>query len=430
MIYFSDFSAAGGGGGGGVFGALAHKNANQSFGGAFQAMTLQTEDYDYGAWHDTVTNNSRFTVPSGVSLARITSQAVWSAPQSPALKHYKNGAVVTGCGSSDGEVGTSNTCMNIVSAPLSVVPTDYLETHGAYSSGSASNGDSTFTWVSVEKLDAATKYAIAYHNTTQSFTASVDTALAFNSEIADTDGFHDTVTNNSRLTVPSGVTLVRLTANASGVVGRLNLYITKGGASARGLPACSTESSGNDYLNLTSAPVVVTTSDYFQLIANATGASPTVPVSTSDNDTFFSIESVPSTIKRALVYKTGSTATVAATPIAMPFDAEVYDTDSIHDNATNNTRLTVPTGCTRAKPCFSAKFGNLAQQCDVKVTKNGSDYYGQPRQSTATSGIDYVSAMGAWVDVVPGDYFEMVALTSGANSLTTDNETWFCLECE
>jgi hypothetical protein len=31
------------------------------------------------------------------------------------------------------------------------------------------------------------------------------------------------------------------------------------------------------------------------------------------------------------------------------FDAEEYDTDSIHDNSTNNTRFTVPTGVTRVK---------------------------------------------------------------------------------
>ena len=43
--------------------------------------------------------------------------------------------------------------------------------------------------------------ARVYHNAAQSISNSTWTALAFNSEICDTDGFHDMVTNNSRLTV-------------------------------------------------------------------------------------------------------------------------------------------------------------------------------------------------------------------------------------
>lgn len=41
------------------------------------------------------------------------------------------------------------------------------------------------------------------------------TVLDFNNELYDTENLHDTVTNNSRHTVPSGVTKVRLTAIVS-----------------------------------------------------------------------------------------------------------------------------------------------------------------------------------------------------------------------
>ena len=45
--------------------------------------------------------------------------------------------------------------------------------------------------------------AIVYNNTTQVLSANAK--VAFNSEDLDTDGFHDTATNNSRLTIPTGL---------------------------------------------------------------------------------------------------------------------------------------------------------------------------------------------------------------------------------
>jgi hypothetical protein len=42
------------------------------------------------------------------------------------------------------------------------------------------------------------------HNTTQSITTGTDTAVAFNAEFQDSAALHDTVTNNSRITIPTG----------------------------------------------------------------------------------------------------------------------------------------------------------------------------------------------------------------------------------
>jgi hypothetical protein len=44
-----------------------------------------------------------------------------------------------------------------------------------------------------------------YHSAAQTITTGTITALAFNSERHDTDAFHDTVTTNTRLTVPAGL---------------------------------------------------------------------------------------------------------------------------------------------------------------------------------------------------------------------------------
>lgn len=46
--------------------------------------------------------------------------------------------------------------------------------------------------------------AAVYHDAAQNVATSTLTPLAFNSERWDTDGYHDPVTNNSRLTIPTG----------------------------------------------------------------------------------------------------------------------------------------------------------------------------------------------------------------------------------
>ena len=68
-----------------------------------------------------------------------------------------------------------------------------------------------------------------YHNTTQSLTTATLTVLAFNSEREDTDTMHDTVTNNSRITIKTAgryqVTAhVTFASNATGERG-INLWV-------------------------------------------------------------------------------------------------------------------------------------------------------------------------------------------------------------
>jgi hypothetical protein len=98
--------------------------------------------------------------------------------------------------------------------------------------------------------------ASVYHSANQAITTGTTTALAFNSERYDTDAFHDTSTNTSRLTVPTGkggkylVTANAQWENWSG--DRANLTIRKNGST--GLAA--EEWQKND-VNGNSMPMVV-----------------------------------------------------------------------------------------------------------------------------------------------------------------------------
>lgn len=418
-------------------GALAHKNANQSSGGG-AALTWQINDYDYGGWHSTVTNTERFVVSSGVSLIRATANRQNNDNAQNTIENRLSiGGAAAAAFIGQGKAENTTGHINCASAPIAVSAGDYVTAYVTSTSGTNNVSTENWSWAAVEVLNPLTRYCIAYHNAAQTWTATTNSQLAFNSEVIDTSGFHDTVTNNSRLSVPSGsgITLVRLTGNIHTDASQAAGNIIKNGAAAAGLPSNSTGTTGNDHINLFSAPIEVAAgTDYFQFNVYA-GGSPPGTISGS-NATWFAIEEVIEgpNYKRALAVLTGAAqTTVAATPLAVAWNgADVYDTGSMHDPASNNTKIYVPSGCTRARPSASIRFTNTSANCRVFVRKNGADYYGMPYQMESYDGIgiDDVAVAGAWVDCVPGDYFECYVQQSSAGSVAVDPRTWFCLECE
>lgn len=111
---------------------------------------------------------------------------------------------------------------------------------------------------------------------------SAGAAIAFDSEGYDTDAIHDTVTNNSRLTVPSGVTKVKLSGSCylSNVTGGSDCFfwIQKNGVQAflgAGNMVVDT-SSTFPRMSISSAMLAVTAGDYFDLWLLCTDSSITV----------------------------------------------------------------------------------------------------------------------------------------------------------
>lgn len=99
--------------------------------------------------------------------------------------------------------------------------------------------------------------------------------VPWNAEARDTDAIHDTVTNNSRLTVPAGVTKVRLSfnlycANIS-TGGNLSARINKNGAAFDGMAQELAGTAGNTFWAAqgTSDVLDVVAGDYFEVQAIA-----------------------------------------------------------------------------------------------------------------------------------------------------------------
>ncbi|OWQ98024.1 SGNH/GDSL hydrolase family protein [Sphingopyxis witflariensis] len=114
------------------------------------------------------------------------------------------------------------------------------------------------------------------------------------------------------------------------------------------------------------------------------------------------------------------------------WDAEVYDTDAFHDNVTNNTRLTVPSGVTKVRLSAQVRYSNGTNNefAALAINKNGAGYDGQAYQVVASpTGAGSVSVGTGVLTVTAGDYFEANFQMQADTSITVAaGLSWFSIE--
>ncbi|WP_372743177.1 glycosyl hydrolase family 28-related protein, partial [Neptunomonas sp.] len=119
---------------------------------------------------------------------------------------------------------------------------------------------------------------------------------------------------------------------------------------------------------------------------------------------------------------------VTVTPIN--WNAEQRDDCGWHDNATNNTRLTVPPGVDRVIVSASIVWdNNSVGERLVRITKNGSQFPGTAASRIAASTNTSQNVTTGALNVVSGDYFELEVRQSSTAALNVlaDNATWFSI---
>lgn len=126
---------------------------------------------------------------------------------------------------------------------------------------------------STQFIDSPTQpRAGVFHGTTQSIPNTTDTALLFNSEDFDVGTLHDTVTNNSRITIPTGgdgLYLVTATyCPVSAAAGSGYVFIKKNGATTVSTVSRSNLVNGNTTGIQVVALVVLAAADYIEAIGN------------------------------------------------------------------------------------------------------------------------------------------------------------------
>ena len=135
----------------------------------------------------------------------------------------------------------------------------------------------------------------------------------------------------------------------------------------------------------------------------------------------------------AFVKRSAGQSIPTAALTTMNWDAEEYDTDNIHDNVTNNSRLTVPAGITQVRVSGQVRWeGNATGERQFIIQKNGVNVEGAGAHyiPAGTTSNRVFGATTPALSVVAGDYFTAVVFQSSgvAIEVQVSGETWFAME--
>lgn len=142
-------------------GALVAKAADQTganYSTASAVVTWDSEIYDTDGFHDSVTNNSRLTVPNGVSKVRLLTQTsfllVTASSTIIILQIQKNGSLVFGgVPMSRDSVANTDPQVQTASPVLPVVPGDYFEVLLTVAGDTSVTLTSANSWFAVEVVE-------------------------------------------------------------------------------------------------------------------------------------------------------------------------------------------------------------------------------------------------------------------------------------
>lgn len=121
----------------------------------------------------------------------------------------------------------------------------------------------------------------------------------------------------------------------------------------------------------------------------------------------------------ALTYKSANQTLTTGVATILSFDTNSYDTDTLHNTVTNNSRITVPSGVSKVRLSGIVQFAqNGTGYRRAEILKNGGAFAGAGYQEMApqSSTVQTCTPVSSIVPVVAGDYFELRATqTSGGN---------------
>jgi len=124
----------------------------------------------------------------------------------------------------------------------------------------------------------------------------------------------------------------------------------------------------------------------------------------------------------ARVYKAADQAISNNTDTAINFDSERYDTNTLHDTVTNNTRITISAGAGAGKYLIGCNIrfeANATGTRVVAIKLNGSTIIGQSRTNAVAEGgfSTVIPPLGIIYDMSVSDYVEIIVTQTSGGSL-------------
>jgi hypothetical protein len=259
--------------------------------------------------------------------------------------------------------------------------------------------------------------------------------VSWDTEVHDTDGYHEGVTNPARITIPSGANgkygILRANYHLSSGAGAGHVtwsQIQKGNSVAYDgvgsvLQSCGTFA--DFWSEVETAPVPLTTADYFEFNLFCSDGS----INVEQEHSTFSLHVYP-TMTGALVKKSADqTGANYNTPTTVTWNTDVYDTDTIHDTGSNTSRFTVPAGLDgryaiiRANVYASNVSSNTTGSlCILKNGSAGYDGFGGSNHENGGLGELAIQCRTQPVLLTTGDYYEAQLWCNDA-SITIEQES-------
>jgi len=253
------------------------------------------------------------------------------------------------------------------------------------------------------------------------------TTINFDTEDFDDDGMHNNSTNKSRLTAQRDGdyifnAYIPWAANGSGIRWvKIKKYLNAGGSEDYAVVNVVPVSSSDLSEMCISATVNMAANDYVQIEVMQTSGG-----SLSIASTIVLTSYVTSPIVARVYHNTSQTIS-NVTWTALAFNSETFDTDTLHDTSTNNSRLTVERDGYYRINANASFASNSTGNRRMRFRVNGSTDWAAIKQN-AVSGTTHDLSLSTLVRLSSSDYIEVEVYQNSTGSLSVPASPVFSIE--